>query len=71
MLFPEMSRKALKAHQEEGMVDMVMEKDNLRWQPKPVLAHPGSGLLLMRTEFTPRYIVENLAELGKRNYSPD
>jgi hypothetical protein len=63
--FLKMSRKTLRAHQEEGLVDMIIGRDEL-----PIPGWPGSSLLLMRTEFAPRYVVRNLAELGRRRSSP-
>ncbi len=64
--FLKMSMKALRAHQEEGLVDMIIGRDKLKWQPLPIPEWPGSSLLLMRMEFAPRYVVRNLAELGRR-----
>jgi hypothetical protein len=57
-LVPEMERKALKAHQAAGMVDLVIGKDNQRWQPQKVCDswQTEDNLTLMRSEFPPRYI---------------
>jgi hypothetical protein len=55
--FPEMNKKALKAHQEGGLVDMVVGLDNLKRQPLPVRGQPESSL---------RYVVKNLMELRRR-----
>jgi hypothetical protein len=55
--FPEMSKKALKAHQEGGLVNMVVGLDNLKRQPLPVRGQPESSF---------RYVVKNLMELRRR-----
>ncbi len=61
-----MTQRALKAHQEEGLVDMVIGRDNLKLQPQPVHRQQGSNLVLMRSEFAPRHIVKELARLEDR-----
>jgi hypothetical protein len=57
-LFPEMEGKALRAHQAAGMVDLIVGKDNSRWQPQKVCDswQTEDNLTLMRSEFSPRYI---------------
>jgi hypothetical protein len=55
--FPEMSKKALKAHQEGRLVEMVVGQDNLKWQPLPVRGRPESS---------PCYVVKNLLELRRK-----
>ncbi len=54
---------ALKAHQEEGLVDMVIGRDNLKLQPRLVHRQQGKNRVLMRSEFAPRHIVKELARL--------
>jgi hypothetical protein len=66
VVFPEITQRALKAHQEEGLVDMVIRRDNLKWQPQPVHRQPGSNLVLMMSKFTPHHIVKELARLEDR-----
>ncbi len=58
-LFPEMEGKASKAHQAAGMVDLVIGKDQQKWQPRKVCdsQRAEDNLSLMKSEFPPRYIV--------------
>jgi hypothetical protein len=58
-LFPEMEGKASKAHQAAGMVDLIIGKDQQKWQPQKVCdsRRAEDNLTLMRSEFPPRYIV--------------
>jgi hypothetical protein len=58
-LFSEMEGKAWKAHQAAGMVDLIIGKDNQRWQPQRACDswQTEDNLTLMRSEFPPRYIV--------------
>ncbi len=57
-LFPEMEGKASRAHQGAGMVNLIVGKDNQRWQPQKVCDswQTEDNLTLMRSEFPPRYI---------------
>ncbi len=57
-LFPEMEGKASRAHQAAGMVDLIIGKDNQRWQPQKVCDswQTEDNLTLMRSEFPPRYV---------------
>jgi hypothetical protein len=59
VLFPEMEGKASKAHQAAGMVDLVIGKDQQKWQPPKVCdsQRVEDNLTLMKSEFPPRYIV--------------
>ncbi len=58
-LFPEMEGEASKAHQVAGMVDLIIGKDQQKWQPRKVCdsQHAEDNLTLMKSEFPPRYIV--------------
>jgi hypothetical protein len=47
-------------------VDIVIGKDNLKWQPQPIRRQPGSNLILMKTEFAPRFIVKEQTKLEDR-----
>ncbi len=55
-LFPEMEGKASKAHQAAGMVDLIIGKDQQKWQPQKVCnsRRAEDNLTLMRSEFPPR-----------------
>ncbi len=57
-LFLEMEGKASRAHQAAGMVDLIVGKDNQRWQPQKFCDswQTEDNLTLMRSEFPPRYI---------------
>ena len=58
-LFPEMEGEASKAHQVAGMVDLIIGKDQQKWQPRKVCdsQRAEDNLTLMKSEFPPRYIV--------------
>ncbi len=58
-LFPEMEGEASKAHQVAGMVDLIIGKDQQKWQPRKVCdsQRAEDNLTLMKSEFPPRCIV--------------
>jgi hypothetical protein len=58
-LFPEMEGEAAMAHQVAGMVDLIIGKDQQKWQPRKVCdsQRAEDNLTLMKSEFPPRYIV--------------
>jgi len=58
-LFSEMEGKASRAHQAAGMVDLIIGKNQQKWQPQKVCDswRAEDNLTLMRSEFPPRYIV--------------
>jgi hypothetical protein len=67
-LFPEMEGKASRAHQAVGMVDLIIGKDNSRWQPQKVCDswQTEDNLTLMRSEFSPRYIARETTWTKRR-----
>jgi hypothetical protein len=67
-LFPEMEGRASRAHQAAGMVDLIVGKDNNRWQPQKVCDswQTEDNLTLMRSEFSPRYIARETAWTKRR-----
>ncbi len=64
-VFLKMTKRALKAHQMEDQVDMVIGKDNGKWLPQHVCdsCQPEDNLTLMKSEFHPRYIVRETRRL--------
>jgi hypothetical protein len=67
-LFPEMEGKASRAHQAAGMVDLIIRKDNSKWQPQKVCDswQAEDNLTLMRSEFSPRYIARETTWTKRR-----
>jgi hypothetical protein len=67
-LFLVMEGKASKAHQAAGMVDLIIGKDNSRWQPQKVCDswQTEDNLTLMRSEFSPRYIAREMTWTKRR-----
>ncbi len=67
-LFPEMEGRASRAHQAAGMVDLIIGKDNSRWQPQKVCDswQAEDNLTLMRSEFSPLYIARETTWTKRR-----
>jgi hypothetical protein len=67
-LFPEMEGKASRAHQAAGMVDLIIGKNQQKWQPQKVCDSWGAedNLTLMRSEFPPHYIVRETRRSGHK-----
>jgi hypothetical protein len=57
-VFTEMEGRASRAHQAAGMVDLIVGQNNSRWHPRKVCDswQVEGNLMLMRSEFPPRYI---------------
>jgi hypothetical protein len=66
--FLKMIKRALKALQMEGLVDMVKRKDTGKWLPQHVCdsCQPEDNLTLMKSEFHPRYIMRETWRLEER-----
>jgi hypothetical protein len=60
MVFPEMAGPPSTAHQTEGIVHMVVSRDNLRWHPRRIRESPqaADNLTLYASRFPPEYIVK-------------
>ncbi len=68
-LFSEMEGKASKADQAAGMVDLIIGKDHRKWQPQKVCDswQTEDNLMLMRSEFSPHYIVKETRRIEHKN----
>jgi hypothetical protein len=57
LAFPKVARNALKVHQEEGLVDMIIREDNPQWLPYPVCNTPNNQFTQMWTNLCSCYIL--------------
>jgi hypothetical protein len=60
MVFPEMAGPPLTAHQSEGIVHVIVGRDNLQWHPRRVRESPRvvDNLTLFASRFPPEYMVK-------------
>jgi hypothetical protein len=67
-VFAEMKGEASKAHQAAGMVDLIVGKNNSKWQPRKVCDswQAKDNLTLMKSEFPPRYIVRETTSTKRK-----
>jgi hypothetical protein len=59
-VFPEMAGPPSTAHQQDGIVHMVVGRDNLQWHPRRVRDSPraADNLTLFASRFPPEYMVK-------------
>jgi len=59
-VFPEMAGPPSTAHQQDGIVHMIVGRDNLQWQPRRVRDSPWAvdNLTLFASRFPPEYMVK-------------
>ncbi len=60
MVFPEMAGPPSTAHQQDGIVHMIVGRDNLQWHPRRVRDSPraADNLMLFASRFPPEYMVK-------------
>jgi len=60
IVFPEMAGPSSIAHQGEGIVHVIVGRDNLQWHPRRVRESPqgADNLTLFASRFPPEYIVK-------------
>ncbi len=55
--FPEVAWEDLKVSQGEGLVDMIIGRDNPEWMPVPMQEEPYERFTLMWMNLSPHYIL--------------
>jgi hypothetical protein len=60
MVFPEMAGPPSTAHQQDGIVHVIVGRDNLQWHPRQVRDSPraSDNLTLFASRFPPEYMVK-------------
>ncbi len=60
MVFPEMAGPSSTAHQNEGIVHVIVGRDNLQWHPRRVRESPraADNFMLFASRFLPEYMVK-------------
>ncbi len=66
MVFPEMAGPLSTAHQQDGIVHVIVGRDNLQWHPRRVRDSPWAvdNLTLFASRFPPEYMVKQTVLTG-------